>query len=88
MTQYSATASRGRYEVDTATSVHQARAQANANWPDFVVLDLRLGQETGFDLLPFFQRRTPQPYVVMLSAYANVASAVPVVGQRQGAVNI
>jgi len=73
------------YEVDTATSVHQARAQANANWPDFVVLDLRLGQENGFDLLPFFQRRTPQPYVVMLSAYANVASAVSAI--KAGAVD-
>ncbi len=73
------------YVVSTAVSGHQARAVAVATRPQFVVLDLRLGKESGFDLLGFLRSLTPQSRVVLLSAYANVASAVAAI--KAGAVD-
>ena len=73
------------YFVATASSVHEARAMWASSTPNFIVLDLRLGKESGLDLLQFFRVQSPRPRVVLLSAYANVASAVASI--KSGAVD-
>jgi len=79
-----AMAKRG-YDVATATSGHEARAVWASTTPNFVVLDLRLGRESGLNLLQFFRSQRSEPRVILISAYANVASAVASI--KAGAVD-
>src|SRR4051794_3035325 len=50
---------------------------------DAAFLDLRLGREAGMDLLPSLLRQAPDLAVVVVTAYATIASAVE--AMRRGA---
>jgi NtrC-family two-component system response regulator AlgB len=43
---------------------------------DLIFLDLRLGLDNGLDLIPHFLRENPRTKVVVITAYASVATAV------------
>src|SRR5438132_2661220 len=50
---------------------------------DLAFVDLRLGQEQGLDLIPELLRLAPSPSIVVITAYATIATAVE--AMRRGA---
>jgi two-component system, NtrC family, response regulator AlgB len=59
-----------------AESGDQALRLLHAQRFDAAFLDLRLGRESGIDLLPMLLRETPDLAVVIITAYATIASSV------------
>ncbi|MFK7928966.1 MAG: response regulator transcription factor [Myxococcota bacterium] len=53
--------------------------------PDRCVLDLRLGDASGMDLLPALQERFPAMQIVIMTGYGSIATAVE--AMRMGARN-
>ena len=79
-----AIAQRG-YEVRTAANADEAVNQAEADSPEFAVLDLRMPGESGLDLLRRLMAVDPTTKVLMLTGYGSIATALEAV--RLGAVN-
>ena len=79
-----AIATRG-YEVRAAADVESAAAMAEAESPEFAVLDLRMPGESGLDLLRRLMAIDPTTRVLMLTGYGSIATAMEAV--RLGAVN-
>lgn len=71
------------YSVKTASDAESAQAVAEAFRPDVALLDIRLGQANGLDLLPGLQKRFPGIVCIMMTAFAETDSAVQAV--RRGA---
>jgi two-component system, response regulator RegA len=70
-----ALAARG-FAVDTAANRAAALAAARASRPDYVVLDLRLGEENGLALIPELIEARPDVRILLLTGYASIATAV------------
>jgi NtrC-family two-component system response regulator AlgB len=64
------------HHADVADSSTIALAKLQEEACDLALLDLRLGDEDGLDLLPELKRSQPNLPVVVFTAYASVASAV------------
>jgi NtrC-family two-component system response regulator AlgB len=64
------------HQADVADSSAIALAKLQEEACDLALLDLRLGDEDGLDLLPELKRSQPNLLVVVFTAYASVASAV------------
>jgi two-component system response regulator PilR (NtrC family) len=64
------------HEVATAGDVAEARERLRGGDFDLVVSDLRLGRETGLDLLRHVKESAPQTEVVMVTAFATTENAV------------
>ena len=73
------------YEVRTAADAETALALAEADSPEFAVLDLRMPGESGLDLLRRLMAIDPTTKVLMLTGYGSIATAMEAV--RLGAVN-
>lgn len=73
------------FRVHRAESLDTARQALETEPPQFVVLDLRLGETSGLALLPDILRTSPQCRVVVLTGYASIATAVQAI--KRGAVN-
>ena len=58
---------------------------ATAHAPRFAVLDLRLGDGSGLDIVPALRKVRPGLRIVMLTGYGNTATAVAVI--KAGAVD-
>ncbi|MEI9893546.1 MAG: response regulator [Chthoniobacter sp.] len=71
------------HEVACASNSALALAELKARPYDVVLLDLRLSQESGLDVLEEILRVAPQIAVVMVTAYASVETAVE--AMRRGA---
>jgi len=71
------------HDVSTASSSATALAELRAGPFDAVLLDLKLSQENGLDVLEEILRLSPQAAVVMVTAYASVETAVE--AMRRGA---
>jgi len=71
------------HEVSTASSSATALAELKTAPFDAVLLDLKLSQENGLDVLEEILRLSPQAAVVMVTAYASVETAVE--AMRRGA---
>jgi len=67
--------SRG-HRVESAASAGEALHRAGAARFDVVFLDVRLGTESGLDLLPRLAAADPQLKIVVITAYASVETAV------------
>jgi two-component system, response regulator RegA len=70
---------------DTVGVAHDARsalAQARSH-PQRVVLDLRLGADSGLQVLPKLRAALPASHIVVLTGYASIATAVRAV--KEGA---
>lgn len=76
--------SRG-FEVITAETVKDGCAQARKHSPDYAVLDLRLDDGSGLDVVKALRERREDCHVVMLTGYGNIATAVAAV--KLGAVD-
>ena len=72
-------------EVLTASSAEEARSMLSEVCADYAVVDLKLGQASGLNLIQELKTRCPAMHVVMLTGYASIATAVEAV--KLGAVN-
>jgi DNA-binding NtrC family response regulator len=72
------------FQVTSAHSVEEARAQIAVRRPDIVLADLRLPDGSGADLLDGFEG-VAVPELVLITAHASVETAVDVL--RRGAVD-
>jgi two-component system response regulator RegA len=73
------------FVVDTADSVAGGIAAATTRPPAFAVVDLRLGDGSGLDVVSAVRRARPAARIVMLTGYGNIATAVAAV--KAGAVD-
>jgi two-component system response regulator AtoC len=64
------------YDVDTAESGVAALAAANQEAPDLVLLDLKLPDSDGIDVLRQLRVLHPTTQIVIMTAYADVTTAV------------
>jgi two-component system response regulator RegA len=76
--------SRG-YKVDTAAGVTEALAKVKIAAPEFAVVDLRLIDGYGLDVVPRLREVRPDMRIVILTGYGNIASTVAAV--KAGAVD-
>ena len=73
------------FVVATADSVAGGIAAATANPPAFAVVDLRLGDGSGLDIVSALREARPGARIVMLTGYGNIATAVAAV--KAGAID-
>jgi two-component system response regulator RegA len=79
-----AMAKRG-FEVSTATSVDEGIKVADRTEPDYALVDLRLEDGNGLEVVQQIREHRPQCRVVVLTGYGNIATAVAAV--KAGAVD-
>jgi two-component system response regulator RegA len=77
--------SRRQIEARGAESLETALAAANHLSPDAAIVDLKLGNESGLDVVRALLQQHPNVSVVVLTAYGTIATALEAV--RLGAVN-
>ena len=73
------------FVVATADSVAGGIAAATDQPPAFAVVDMRLGDGRGFDVITALRRARPSSRIVMLTGYGNIATAVAAV--KAGAID-
>ena len=73
------------FQVTTADSVASGVAAASVTPPAFAVVDLRLGDGSGIDVVAALQHARPDARIVVLTGYGNIATAVAAV--KAGAVD-
>lgn len=73
------------FEVNAVETVSEAKAIARANPPAFAVLDMRLEDGNGLDVVDALHEQRPDCKMVMLTGYGNLATAVSAV--KRGAVD-
>jgi two-component system response regulator RegA len=73
------------FEVDTAESVEEAVAKTKLKAPAFAVIDMRLGDGNGLDVVQAIRDRRADAKTVILTGYGNIATAVTAV--KLGAVD-
>ncbi|MDD5299347.1 MAG: response regulator transcription factor [Gallionella sp.] len=64
------------FSVSVAHSVEQAIPLAEANPPEFAVVDLKMGGAPGLALVKVLHKLDPNTRIVMLTGYASIATAV------------
>jgi two-component system response regulator RegA len=67
------------FVVSTADSVATGTAAATAQPPAFAVVDLRLGDGSGLDVVSALRAARPAARIVVLTGYGNIATAVAAV---------
>lgn len=55
--------------IEVASNVEHARLLAQSNKPDIALLDIKLGQNNGLDLIPEFKSINPEIGCIMMTAY-------------------
>ena len=73
------------FEVATAETVADGLARVEASAPAFAVVDMRLGDGTGLDVISALKRSRPGARAIVLTGYGNIATAVTAV--KLGAVD-
>jgi DNA-binding NtrC family response regulator len=64
------------YTVRTTGSVKESREAIEAQMPDLVVLDLKLPDGTGIELLKHIKRTDPEVGVILMTAFGDLETAV------------
>ena len=67
------------FEVETAGSVVAGRAIAKARPPAYAVVDLRLEDGNGLDVVEVLREKRPDSRIVVLTGYGAIATAVAAV---------
>ena len=67
------------FAVETSESVAGGKAIATARPPAYAVVDLRLGDGSGLDVVEVLRARRPDSRVVVLTGYGAIATAVAAV---------
>src|SRR6186713_2469088 len=73
------------FAVTSCDTVSDGLAQINKAAPAFAVVDLRLGDGNGLDVVSALKRRRPDSRAIVLTGYGNIATAVNAV--KLGAVD-
>jgi two-component system response regulator RegA len=73
------------FSVTTAESVADGLLQVEKAAPAFAVVDMRLGDGNGLDVISALKRRRPDARGIILTGYGNIATAVNAV--KLGAVD-
>lgn len=73
------------FVVATAESVAEGLLQVEKAAPAFAVVDMRLGDGNGLDVISAMKRRRPEARAIILTGYGNIATAVNAV--KLGAVD-
>ena len=73
------------YEVTTAESVEDAVAAVREAPPAFAVIDMRLGDGNGLDVVAAIREKRDDSRVIILTGYGNIATAVTAV--KLGAID-
>ena len=73
------------FVTETAESVAEARQKAEAISPSFAVVDMRLEDGNGLDVIEIVRSRRPDARAIILTGYGNIATAVTAV--KLGAVD-
>lgn len=73
------------FAVDMAANLAQARQLLKTVQPDCIVLDLKLTDGYGLDLVDDIKVMNPQARIIILTGYGNIASAVAAI--KHGAVD-
>lgn len=68
--------SRHQFQCHLAHCGATALGMAQQLKPSHILLDIKLGDDSGLQLLPDLRRIVPQARIVLLTGYASVASAV------------
>ena len=73
------TLERHGFSVRVAYDIEGALAEAGTEVPDYAVLDLRLGEESGLSLIEPLRAANPRIHMVVLTGYASISTAVTAV---------
>jgi two-component system, response regulator RegA len=73
------------FHVETAESVAEGVAKSKAHPPKYAVIDLRLGDGNGLDVIEAIRQRRDDTRIIVLTGYGNIATAVTAV--KLGAVD-
>ena len=73
------------FDVTTAESCETGISAATDRPPAYAVIDLRLGDGSGLDVVEVIHRQRPDAHVVMLTGYGNITTAVAAV--KAGAID-
>ena len=73
------------FEVTTAESIGEGLQQVEKAAPAFAVVDMRLGDGNGVDVIVALKQRRPDARAIILTGYGNIATAVNAV--KIGAVD-
>jgi two-component system response regulator RegA len=73
------------FTVTTAESVAEGLSQLETTSPAFAVVDMRLEDGNGLDVISALKRRRPDARAIILTGYGNIATAVNAV--KLGAVD-
>src|SRR5678815_5549974 len=73
------------FEVATAESVADGLLQVEKAPPFYAVVDMRLGDGNGLDVISALKKRRPEAHGVVLTGYGNIATAVNAV--KLGAID-
>jgi two-component system response regulator RegA len=73
------------FTVTTAESVADGLLQVEKSTPTFAIVDMRLGDGSGLDVISALKRRRPDARGIILTGYGNIATAVNAV--KLGAVD-
>lgn len=73
------------FSVQMAESVKEGIALAKAAPPAYAVVDMRLDDGNGLDVITVIRQRRPESKIVVLTGYGNIATAVSAV--KLGAVD-
>ncbi|CAA0107751.1 Photosynthetic apparatus regulatory protein RegA [Starkeya nomas] len=73
------------FTVTTAETVADGLASVEGSAPAFAVVDMRLGDGNGLDVISALKRRRPEARGIILTGYGNIATAVNAV--KMGAVD-
>jgi two-component system response regulator RegA len=73
------------FVVETAESVEEAVAKARSHPPAYAVVDMRLGDGNGLDVVAAIREKRDDARTVILTGYGNIATAVTAV--KLGAID-
>ena len=73
------------FAIETADSVREAVAKVTQNAPAFAVVDMRLDDGNGLDVIESIRQRRPDSRAIILTGYGNIATAVTAV--KLGAID-
>lgn len=73
------------FEVDMAESVAEAVTRVKLAAPAYAVIDMRLGDGNGLDVVAAIREKREDAHIVILTGYGNIATAVTAV--KLGAVD-
>lgn len=68
--------SKAGYLVNQAASVTEARQMLAGESADLVITDLRLGTESGMDVIAYVRDRCPETESILITAYGSIENAV------------